>query len=67
MANSVDPDQMPHFVASDLDLYCLPKDICLNTKSKYIGHNMFLLFFRCFLTPDSLSHIQAKEHREESE
>ena len=23
MANSVDPDQMPHFAASDLDLHCL--------------------------------------------
>ena len=23
-ANSVDPDQMPHSVASDLGLYCLP-------------------------------------------
>ena len=22
--NSVDPDQMPHSVASDLDLHCLP-------------------------------------------
>ena len=25
MANSVDPDQMPHSVASDLGLHCLPK------------------------------------------
>ena len=24
-ANSVDPDQMPHYVASDLGLHCLPK------------------------------------------
>ena len=23
-ANSGDPDQMPHFVASDLGLHCLP-------------------------------------------
>ena len=23
-ANSEDPDQMPHFVASDLGLHCLP-------------------------------------------
>ena len=23
-ANNVDPDQMPHYVASDLDLHCLP-------------------------------------------
>ena len=24
LANSVDPDQMPHHVASDLGLHCLP-------------------------------------------
>ena len=23
-ANNVDPDQMPHYVASDLGLHCLP-------------------------------------------
>ena len=28
LANSVDPDQMPHFVASDLGLHCLPS-FCL--------------------------------------
>ena len=31
MVNSVDPDQMPHPVASDLGLQCLQKPICLNT------------------------------------
>ena len=24
LANTVDPDQMPHYVASDLGLHCLP-------------------------------------------
>ena len=24
LANNVDPDQMPHYVASDQDLHCLP-------------------------------------------
>ena len=24
LANNVDPDQMPHYVESDLDLHCLP-------------------------------------------
>ena len=24
LANSADPDQMPHYVASDLGLHCLP-------------------------------------------
>ena len=26
-ANNVDPDQMPHYVASDLGLHCLPMTI----------------------------------------
>ena len=25
LANNVDPDQMPHYVAFDLGLHCLPK------------------------------------------
>ena len=24
LANNVDPDQMPHYVVSDLSLHCLP-------------------------------------------
>ena len=31
IANSVDPDQMPHFVASDLGLHCLQRPLCPNT------------------------------------
>ena len=31
MANSVDPDQMPHSAAFNLDLHCLQKLICPNT------------------------------------
>ena len=31
MANSVDPDQMPHSVASDLGLHCLQRTMCPNT------------------------------------
>ena len=34
MANSVDPDQMSHYGASDLGLHCLLKPPCLKTKSK---------------------------------
>ena len=30
MANSVDPDQTPHSVASDLGLHCLQGPICPN-------------------------------------
>ena len=35
MANSVDPDQMPHSVASDLGLHCLQRPFCPNTYSYY--------------------------------
>ena len=35
MANSVDPDQMPHSVASDLGLHYLQSSICLNTSGYY--------------------------------
>ena len=36
-ANSVDPDQMLHSAASDLDLHCL-LPVCLNTLGK---HSLF--------------------------
>ena len=36
MANSADSDQMPHFAASDLHLYCLLwLFFCPNTRGKY--------------------------------
>ena len=35
VANSVDPDQMPHTVASDLGLHCLLRPVCSNTKGYY--------------------------------
>ena len=35
MANSVDPDQMPNYVASDLGIHCLLKLICPKTKCNY--------------------------------
>ena len=31
VANSVDPDQMPQYVASDLGLHYLPEPVCRNT------------------------------------
>ena len=30
MANSVDPDQMPHIVAFDLNMYCFLGSVCLS-------------------------------------
>ena len=35
MANSVDPDQMPHSVASDLGLHSLLRPVCPNSKGYY--------------------------------
>ena len=35
MANSVDPDQMPHSVAADLGLHCFQRSICPNTEGLY--------------------------------
>ena len=35
MADSVDPDQMPHSAASDQGMYCLLVPICLNKYGKY--------------------------------
>ena len=34
MANNVDPDQMPHYAASDQDQHCLLKPVCLDTLGK---------------------------------
>ena len=35
-ANSIDPDQMPHSLASDLDLYSLPVSLLWDTKHKWV-------------------------------
>ena len=35
-ANSVDPDQMPHSVASDLGLHCLPMSLLWDTRHKWV-------------------------------
>ena len=35
MANSVDPDQMPQYVAFGLGLHCFLRSLCLNAYGKY--------------------------------
>ena len=35
MANSIDPDEMPHSVTSHLGLHCLHRPVYLNIKDKY--------------------------------
>ena len=46
VANSVDPDEMPHFVASHLGLHCLLMPVCPNTYGKYRRYVLkFELYF----------------------
>ena len=40
MANSVDPDEMPHSAASHLGLHCLLRPVCLNTYGKYSNQSI---------------------------
>ena len=35
MANSIDPDQLPHSVVSDLGLHCLLRTVCLSSQGYY--------------------------------
>ena len=42
VANSVDPDEMPHSAASHLGLNCLLRPVCLNTYGKYSNY-IFLI------------------------
>ena len=45
MANSVDPDQMPHSVASDQGLHCLHSSVCPNIMVPIIFHFMLSVFY----------------------
>ena len=45
MANSVDPDQMPHYVASDLGVQCLLRSFCPNIL-QYVASDQGV---QCFL------------------
>ena len=44
VANSVDPDETPHFAASHLGLYCLLRPICPNIYGKY--GNVYTKFYQ---------------------
>ena len=54
MAYNVDPDQMPHSVASDPSPHCLQRPFCTNTKG-YNGNTYicmgpgYLVFDACVL------------------
>ena len=38
--NSVDPDQMPHFAASDLGLHCLPMSLLWDARHKWVNFKL---------------------------
>ena len=42
LANNVDPDQMPHYVASDLGLHCLPMTILWISRYERVDHMALL-------------------------
>ena len=44
MANNVDPDQMPHSVASDLGLHCLLRPVCPNIYGYHGNFNLVQVF-----------------------
>ena len=41
-ANNVDPDQMPHYVASDLGLHCLPMTLLWVSWEQRVNENLLL-------------------------
>ena len=43
-ANSVDPDKMLHFVASDLDLHCLSMSLLWDARHKLVS-DIYAIFF----------------------
>ena len=42
IAHSVDPDQMPHYVASDLGLHCLPMAFLQVSREECVSGNVAL-------------------------
>ena len=43
---TVDPDQMPHYVASDLGLHCLPMARLRVSRQEWVIHNSYLILRR---------------------
>ena len=44
--NSVDPDQTPHFAASDLGLHCLPMPLLWDAGHKWVNRVRKKKYFR---------------------
>ena len=45
LAYNVNPDQMPHYVASDLGLHCLPMTLLLVSRSEWVNCSCALYSF----------------------
>ena len=56
MANSVDPDMMPHSVASYLGLHCLQRPICPNTQGY---HGKYCVSVTPHMPEAMFSHVAA--------
>ena len=58
IANNVDPHQMPHYVASDLGLHCLPMTLLRVSREEWFNtaiHTMMLLRCLCCITETELT------------
>ena len=47
LANNVGPDQMPHYVASDLGLHCLPKTLLWVSMQEWDNRHSTTLIYLC--------------------
>ena len=60
--NSVDPDQMPHSVVSDLGLYCLPMSHLWTARHKWVNIAVFgylyysIILLLLFFQPEPSEH-----------
>ena len=61
VANSVDPDEMPHSAVSHLGLYCLLRPVCPNTYGKYGSINMIIILFNFIQTSRKL-YMKSSKH-----
>ena len=52
LANNVDPDQMPHYVASDLGLHCLSMILLWISSKEWVKTKKLLLKEQCPLRVD---------------
>ena len=58
LANSVDTDQMPHYVASDLGLHCLPMTLLQDPGLQWVNHMDAFIIIAGFLTSTVFSNIR---------